>query len=145
MPLKDVFGLLDCIFAPLCRPEYQPADGQTHCNQYVAEVCEAYGYKGMNGLLANEMIALLSSSPNWSEVPMDKCQELANNGTLVVAGLRAEPHGHVVVICPGKPKTSGRWGTVPSCANVGKQIFIGKGVNWAFSDLPKFYAWRSSL
>lgn len=145
MPLKDVFNLLDAIFVPLCRPEYQPSDGTTHCNQYVAEVCEVYGYKGMNGLLANEIIALLSASPHWSEVPMDKCQELANSGALIIAGLKGEPHGHVAVICPGRPKSSGRWGSVPSCANVGKQVFIGRGVNWAFSDLPKFWAWRPSL
>jgi len=142
---RDVNALLDAIHLPLCRPEYQPKDGSTFCNKYVAEVCAAYGFKGMNDLLANEIIELISGSTNWSEVPLDKCQDLANAGSLVVACLRGEPHGHVNVICPGKPKTSGRWGSVPSCANVGKDVFIGKGINWAFSDLPRFFAWRPSL
>jgi hypothetical protein len=142
---KDVFSLLDAIHVSIYRPEFQPDDGVTHCNSFVAEVCESYGYKGLNGLLANEIIELVSQSPNWSLTPLDRCQELANTGTLIVAGLKADPHGHVNVICPGKPKNSGRWGTVPSVANVGKENFIGKGINWAFGDMPQCWAWRPTL
>lgn len=145
VPLRDVFALLDAINLPISRPEYQPKDGVTHCNQYVSEVCENYGFRGLDGLLANAIIDVLVASQNWTEVSMEKCQELANSGTLILAGLKDDPHGHVNVICPGRPKTSGRWGSVPSCANVGKEIFIGKGINWAFSDMPKFWAWRPSL
>lgn len=142
---KDTLGLLDAIHLPLCRPEYQPGGGLTHCNSYVNDVCQGYGCKDFDGLMANQMIDLMDTSPSWSKVAMEQCQSLANAGSLVVAGLKADPHGHVNVICPGKEKTSGRWGNVPSCANVGKDIFIGKGINWAFSDLPTFYAWRPSL
>lgn len=142
---KDVFVLWDCIAIPLCRPEFQPKGGVTHCNQYVAEVCEAYGYRGLNGLLANQIADVLAASPQWSIVPIEKCQEMANRGSLIIAALKDQPHGHVNVICPGRIKTSGRWGEVPSCANVGKEVFIGKGINWAFSDMPKFYAWRPTL
>lgn len=145
MPLRDVFALLDAINLPLCRPEYQPRDGVTYCNKYVAEVCESMGFKSMNGLLANEIVDLISASPNWSEVPPEKCQDLANGGTLIVAGLKGDQHGHVNIVCPGRPKTSGRWGSVPTCANVGKDVFIGKGINWAFSDMPKFWAYRPTL
>ncbi len=142
---KDSLALLDAIHLPLCRPEYQPGGDATHCNQYVAEVCTAYGFKGFEGLVANQIIELMSASDQWTEVDMDKCQSLANMGTLIIAGLKGEPHGHVNVICSGKEKTSGRWGNVPSCANVGNYVFIGKGINWAFSDYPKFWAWRPSL
>jgi hypothetical protein len=147
---KDVMFLLDSIHIPYCRPEYAPVtpligEPITHCNAFVAEVCETYAHVQMNGLLANDIIDLISTSPLWSEVPRERCQELANGGTLIVAGLKADPHGHVNVICPGIAKTSGRWGAVPSCANIGAQVFIGKGVNWAFADMPKFYAWRASL
>ncbi len=142
---KDVFVLLDAIHLALCRPEFEPGDGVTHCNQYVCEVSEYYGFKGFGNLLANQMIDLLTESPQWSEVPIERCQDLANSGTLIIAGLKEDPHGHVNVICPGRPKTSGRWGAVPSCANIGKDVFIGKGINWAFSDMPKFWAWRQTL
>lgn len=143
--MKDQISLLDAIHLPLNRPEYQPLNGVTHCNGYVNEVCQYLGWKGFDGLLANQMIDLMATSDAWTETPIEKCQFLANQGTLVIAGLKDDPHGHVNVICPGKEKTSGRWSLVPSCANVGKDIFIGKGINWAFSDLPKFYAWRQSL
>lgn len=142
---KDIFTLLDAINLPLCRPEYQPGGGLTHCNAYVDDVSLALGWKGFAGLLANDIIDLLEKSDQWSEVQMEQCQFLANQGSLVIAGLRDDPHGHVNIICPGNEKTSGRWKKVPSCANVGKDIFIGKGINWAFSDLPKFYAWRQLL
>lgn len=137
--------MLDAIHLALNHPEYAPKEGVTHCNQYVDEVCQTYGFKELTGKLANGICDSLAYHPQWSEVSMDKCQDLANEGTLIVAGIKAEPHGHVNVICPGRAKTSGRWGSVPSCANVGKDIFIGKGINWAFSDMPKFWAWRSSL
>lgn len=143
--MKDRVALLDAIHLPLCRPEYQPKDGVTYCNQYVAEVCAAYGFKGLDGFTANEIVDTLSMHDQWSEIPLSKAQDLANEGTLIVAGIKEELHGHVNIICPGKEKTSGRWISVPSCANVGKEVFIGKGINWAFSDLPKLWAWRLTL
>lgn len=144
--VKDQFSLLDAIHLPLCRPEYQPSNGMTHCNQFVNEVCQTMGIKSFDGLLANQIIDFMISTPDqWTETAIEKCQFLANQGSLVIAGLKADLHGHINVICPGKEKTSGRWGQVPSCANVGKDVFIGKGINWAFSDMPKFWVWRPSL
>lgn len=143
--MKDLYLLLDAIHLPLCRPEYQPGGGLTHCNAYVTEVCSLYGFKGLEGLVANQIIDLLSTHDQWSEVPMSKAQELANKGTLIVAGFKADPHGHIDVVCPGREKTSGRWGQVPSVANVGKEVFVGKGINWAFGEIPKLYALRSTL
>lgn len=143
--MKDRLTLLDAIHLPLNRPEYVPRDGVTHCNSYVNEVCELMGYKLLGGRLANEIVDALIGDGSWSVVAMEKCQDLANEGTLVVAGIRGSPHGHVNIICPGKEKTSGRWGQVPSCANVGSEIFIGKGINWAYSSMPQFFAWRPTL
>lgn len=95
--------------------------------------------------MANQIIDLIATHDQWAECPIEKAQALANEGTLIVACLKADPHGHVNVVCPGKEKTSGRWGQVPTVANVGKTNFIGSGLNWAFSDLPKLYLWRPSL
>lgn len=145
--VKDILLLLDAIHLPLLRPEYQPQinSGITHCNGYVNEVCQIYGYKGFDGMLANDMVDLMERDAAWSPVAIDKCQFLANTGSLIIAGIKSLPHGHVNVVCPGREKSSGRWGNVPSCANVGKDVFIGKGINWAFSEMPKFYGWRASL
>jgi len=143
--MKDLISLIDAIHVPFSRPEYVPSEGKTFCNAYVSEVCELYGYKGFSGMLANDMIGHLEKSSDWSLVPMDKCQFLANQGTLILAGIKGDIHGHINVICPGKEKTSGRWGTVPACSNIGKENFIGRSISWAFSELPRFWAWRSTL
>lgn len=145
--MKDLLSLIDAIHLPLLRPEYQPHPdaGVTHCNGFVNEVCQNMGYKGFEGLLANEMIELMRRDGAWSEIPMERAQDMANAGSLIVAGLAEEPHGHVCVICPGREKMSSRWSLCPSVANVGKDVFIGKGLSWAFSVLPRLWAWRPSL
>jgi hypothetical protein len=143
--MKDNLSLLDLIHIAFSRPEYQPGGGLTHCNSFVSEVVTGYGFKGLDGLLANDIIDLISVHPDWSIITLEKAQDACNTGTLIIAGLKANPHGHVCLICPGKPKISGRWGNVPSVANVGEKNFIGSGINWSFSDLPTLWAWRSSL
>lgn len=143
--MKDLYSLLDAIHDAYSRPEYAPQpDGTTHCNQFTTEVVTACGFKGLEGLLANQIIDLLAKHEQWSEVPMEKVQDLANQGSLVVAGTHGEPHGHVCIACPGKQRSSGRWTLVPVVASVGKQNMI-RGANWVFSDLPKFWVFRPSL
>ena len=143
--MKDLFVLLDAIHEAYSRPEYIPGGGLTHCNQFVAEVAGKCGFKGLDGLLANDIVDYIANSDQWSECSMTQAQQLANQGTLIIAGIKDEPHGHVNVICPGREKISGRWGAVPCVANVGKDMFIGRGLNWAFSDPPKLYFWGASL
>lgn len=142
--MKDIYGLLDIIHEAFSRPEYQPSGGITHCNAFTSEVVSNFGFKALEGLLANEIIDLLSKNDQWSEVPLEKVQDLSNSGTLVILGFRGEPHGHVCIACPGKTKSSGRWGQVPTVASVGKQNMI-RGCNWVFSDLPKCWVYRTTL
>lgn len=145
-PMKDALTLLDAIHQAYSRPEYAPKEGVTHCNQFVNEVCSTMGFTGFEGMMANKISTEIAKNPQWSEeTSFDRCQDLANGGALILATYIEQPHGHVNVICPGKIKTSGRWGNVPSCANVGKENFIGKGINWAFSNKPKFWIWRQTL
>lgn len=102
----------------------------------------------------------MGASPDWSPVPFENAQNLANQGSLVIAGLSGEDlgngHGHVVVIRPGRQCQSGKWGLTPRCLNIGKTDFIARaqsgplimmpvGLNDAFIPLPKIYVWRSSL
>lgn len=143
--MKDKLTLLDLIHTAFSRPEYQPGVGLTHCNSFVSEVATNYGFKGLAGLLANDIIELISRHPDWAVIAMDQAQAAANDGTLIVGGIKAIPHGHVCIVCMGKEKTSGRWGLVPSVANVGKINFIGGGINLSFSDKPVLWALRSTL
>ena len=142
--MKDLLFLLDTIHEAFSRPEYQPSAGVTHCNEFTSEVAENIGFKGFVGLMANSIIDIVSSHDQWSLVPLEKVQDLANAGTLIVLGTHGEPHGHVCLACPGKTKYSGRWGAVPTVASVGKQNMI-RGMNWVFSDLPQCWAYRPTL
>lgn len=144
--MKDLYGLLDVIHDAYSRPEYTPQpDGKTFCNKFTSEVVTNLGFKGLEGLLANEIIStLIARTEQWSEVPMEKVQDLANQGSLVVAGTHGEPHGHVCIVCPGKQRSSARWTTVPVVASVGSQNMI-RGANWVFSTFPRFWTYRPSL
>lgn len=144
--MHDWLKLLDAIHAAYSHPEYAPKEGTTHCNQFVHEVCSLMGFTGFEGMLANQICEEIAKNVQWvEETNYERCQDLANGGTLIVVALKGDPHGHVNVICPGKIKTSGRWGNVPSVANVGKENFIGRGLNWAFSSTPRLFIYRPTL
>jgi len=149
--MKNRDGLIDAI----CRTydkvwigdkEYAPKDGTTYCNFASADIAEAMGCMTLRDKLANEIATMMETSPDWQPVPMDKAQALANSGSLVFAIARATGHGHICVVRPGLESTSGKWGVrVPAVMNIGKDCFIGKGVNWAFQSPPDFYVWKASL
>lgn len=58
-------------------------------------------------LTANGLIHALFTDPGWQEVQVYELGKLANEGVLVVGGLIAPSHGHVIVVYPGTPKSSG--------------------------------------
>lgn len=124
---------------------FYPDNGKTYCNMALNDVAIKIGCNELTGLMANDICDLVSASPNWKKVEMKDCQSMANIGTLVIATQRGTPHGHVCIIRPGVEKFSGRYGKVPSVMNVGKDVAISKGVNWAFRDIPEFYAWIPSI
>jgi len=151
--VKDRNLLIDAICETydraVIRPEGQgvfyPEGGRTFCNLVVSEIAEKMGCHDLNGLMANDICDLVSASSNWKKVLMQDTQAMANLGTFILAVQKDSPHGHVCVVRPGKDKFSGRYGKVPSVMNVGKDVAISKGVNWAFRDLPDFYAWGPSI
>lgn len=95
--------------------------------------------------------------PEFREVAFSAIQFQANSGNLIFAvqssyNLGSE-HGHICVIRPGTMKSSGKWGKIPACMNIGGENFIALGqngvmkglpvgINEAFKQLPRFYAWR---
>lgn len=129
------------------RGDFQPEfnnDGSvkvTFCNLFIQYVCNCFGYVGFRNdeglpMVANEMHAFMEKPENgWIKVSDDVAQQHANNGVIVLAS-RANPngHGHVCLILPGILENSGSFKrSVPKCANVGKDVFFGKSVSWAFS------------
>ena len=135
-------------------PKYS-ADNQvtTYCNLFVNGVAKSLGYFSFwpsnlsNPLTANEIYAWVWSSSEWTQITGDVAQAHANSGAFVIAVQDGDPHGHVDVIMPGTMVNSTKWGKqVPKCCNVGAQIFIGKGVNWAFGDKePNYFVLNSTV
>lgn len=159
--MKDPIALIDAILDAYDRIDFRPApDGTTHCNQAVDSVCQAFGYKYLLDLTADQIIEKITGNSEWSEIPVEKAQDMANEGSLLIAGLDSkalgQSHGHVVIIRPGKAVFSGKWGSVPRVLNVGAHNFIARapngamtnqpvGLNEAFIPLPKIWVLRSTI
>lgn len=146
--MKNVYKLIDCIcttYDTYNTKEFDNSKGTTYCNYAAQDMAEKFGIHDFNGKLANEIIEFLGTSKDWSEIPLDKAQDMANQGTLIFATLLNDPHGHICVVRPGVSKTSGHLGTVPCVMNIGKDNFISKGLNWAFATMPKLYGWRPTF
>lgn len=161
--MRDVITLIDAICDAYDNQAYVPlADGTTFCNQGVAYVANAMGCKDFEGKNADEIVAFLAASGEWSPVPLEQAQEMANQGSLLVAGLDSktlgQTHGHVCVIRPGRAVYSGKWTTnvCPRVLNIGSENFLARakrgpltnqpaGLNESFQPLPKIWVWRQSL
>lgn len=176
---RRIIRLFDAICVAWDNPAYYPEfeNGvlkSTHCNAFVDEVARAIGCDDFHDtvtkepFMADDIIHKLSSADTerWVELKvseetkandLEAIQVWANQGFLTIAGatsvtLNAE-HGHVAVIRPGLMKSSGKWGSVPVLANVGKEMFIGRaksgmmkgepvGINEAFIPLPRFFSFK---
>lgn len=160
LKMKNLINLIDVICEAYDRPDFLPRDGLTFCNQAVAMVADAMGCKDLDLKTADEIVAFLAGNADWQETQIEKVQDMANQGSLCIAGLDSkalnQAHGHVVVIRPGKPVYSGKWELTPRCLNVGQEMFLARakkgplttmscGVNEAFGPKPLFWVWRPSL
>lgn len=145
--MKNREALIDACCQTRENADIRPADGETFCNVAVAYIATKMGCTELSGLLANDMIDYFSAKPDsWETIDLKNAQNMANQGSLVIAGHKDIPHGHVCVIMPGIAKTSGHWNAqAPACINVGREVFIGKGLNYAFKEIPTLWAWRPSL
>lgn len=128
------------------RPVQNP-DGSwtTHCNEFINYILNGMGYLKMDGMMANQMVLFMSSPMNgWVSVADDVAQQHANDGVIVIAGVsNLGGHGHVNLILPGVLEQSGEYKKrVPKCVNVGKDVFFGKKISFAFraSQPPTYYA-----
>lgn len=130
---------------------YPPKDDTTFCNMGVNYVCQGFGFKGFKGLTANLIVDRMTNAPEFAEVSAEAAQRLANDGKVVIAGIRGEVenpggsiplygHGHVSVCSPGKAMYSGKWReSAPQVFNVGKKNGV-MSANYAFRGKPRYYA-----
>ncbi len=93
------------------------------CNEgvrYMFQQC--CNSNSLDGMLANQMVDYMESSPDWQKVPIGEVQGLANEGYFVIGGWKNPTggHGHVVVAVPGEAVYSGNWGCyVPMVMDTG--------------------------
>lgn len=149
--MRDIFLLIDAICEAYDNPEWRPHDGATFCNFSVNHVAQRMGYDGFDAgsgpLLANGMVDLMKlKTADWMPIDPTTAQGYANSGSLVVAGFKDKPHGHVCIVRPGLMQTSAKWKmNVPRVLNMGKDVFIAKSMAWAFKDKPGVWVWTGSL
>lgn len=129
----------------------QPKNGATFCNFSVFHVLQRMGadqFRDASGgpMLADQMIDAMTRSPAWEEIQMEQAQDMANSGEIVVAGMTGDElkdaHGHVVVVRPGIPEFSPKYGALaPKVSHCGHNPYIGRAVSWAFpgSTRPRFW------
>lgn len=132
--------------------DFQPifnSDGTlrtSFCNQFVQYVCNGMGYTNFQGMDANQMFAYMSDPANgWIAISDEAVvQAHANDGVIVLAAhATLGSHGHVNLILPGILEQSGSFNKrVPACANIGKDVFYGKKISFAFTpqEAPTYFA-----
>lgn len=144
----SLLRLIDACCEVRDNPDYFPKDGKTFCNLAVNYIAMRMGYGGFQTLMANQITDLISSSLDWIKIDSEVAQYHANNGGFVIAAWKnPEGHGHVVVVRPGEFASSTKWKSdkVPKVINIGKDVSIGKGANYAFAEVPNYYVLKTSI
>lgn len=144
----NILKLIDAICEARENPDFKPRDQETHCNTAVNYVAERMGCTLLRGLVANQMHDLLITNSNWLKIGPEVAQQHANAGGLVIGAWKnPEGHGHVVIVRPGELGTSKKWNSdkVPKVLNIGTDIFIDKGANYAFQEMPDYFVLKSSI
>lgn len=107
---------------------------------------ELTGSDELDDLLANDIIDHLSSESqkkngDFVEVEIDKVQEIANNGGIVIGGKKASDSGHVVLAVPGEESYSGNFkSNVPKVMDTGvnkRRASSSVGNSWTAGDASK--------
>lgn len=85
------------------RPEWQPLNGVTHCNQAAKAACDALGVP-LPAMLANDLQVWLDSATGrqagWVECSAQRAGEQAEAGVPTLSTLHETGHGHVCVVVP---------------------------------------------
>ncbi len=116
----------------ICEKRWDANKGD--CSGFLKAVASDFGIK-LTGQ-ANVIIDTMGKPP-WTQLGSDtaKAAQYAKLGYLVVAGLKAIPHGHVAVIVPVTPNPylTGYWGML---GGIGRK---NTTLNWSWNkiDLPK--------
>lgn len=134
-----------------CREDTGAIWDSAPCNQFVGKALEhLFGYKDFTSptgwLLANQIYEYVHSNPQiWKRLgnagdqrALQEAAAGADNGHAVIAIEKAEPHGHIALILPGKVAASGSWSlSVPASAsfllNKPEKSYVGCRLSYAWT------------
>jgi len=110
---------------------------KANCSGYLKQVA-AQLVVPLPNVQANAIIDYLSSAPGWLQLGNDahRASLLSAQGYFVVAGLKAQPNGHVAVVVPGWAPQGfplGYWGSMRGAAHAGANQSLT--LAWTRSDL----------
>jgi hypothetical protein len=107
---------------------------------FVNDILSNLGYYAFQGKTANGIIEQIRFDKKcW--ITLHETPTAIN--TLIVAGRIGDPHGHVNILLTGEPVMSGKWNkVVPQCANIGKDNYWMKGVNYSFKIEPEYFQFQ---
>lgn len=149
--MNDPYKLVEICKSLISRKDLQPnypERGVTHCNQFIDEALTIWMDKNtigreFHGLMANSIVDKLAQDKDWQPFDVEdlpKYQGLISAGHPAIAGERGTGHGHVCLVIVGAAVDSGKWKCkAPLAANVGKQNWVGRGLNFAFHNKPKIW------
>ena len=149
--VNNIAKLLSAVYEAYNNTSWKPKNGSTFCNEAVSFICKKMGYAKFDKSetayptdadLANAMHDKLSDPQgDWLNIDGSVAQYHANQGALVIASQKnTQGHGHVCMVIPGELVQSENYGkTVPVVMNIGKDVFIGKGVSFAFKKEPSYF------
>lgn len=92
------------------------------CSNAVWDVIRAIINPNETYRVANVLVDHMEG--NWKKVSLDDGYTLANEGTVVVGGLKATGNGHVIVIYPGT-KVMKKGVALPRCLSTSKSDWPG--------------------
>ncbi len=140
--------------------DYAYNNFQKYCNQSVHSVIVTLVDPAWPLELADDMINRIVAK-GWIQVPYLDAADFANDGKVVVAGLRGGENGHVVVVYPGDMKPMGGFecngvsypalgGPFPLSMSTSVSKWCGthsKGDKtirdaWSAADWPNVKCWR---
>lgn len=152
--MKDPQKLYDLCLEAATNVAWVPEDGKTFCNFAADHVAHGMGCddlrKDGQPLTADEIYQVFNTSKDWRVMTLGAPSVFATEGSLIFGIMNSkmlnQEHGHIATVLPGEPIWSGHWvAMAPICMNVGRDVFIGRPMSFAFRTIPTFFAWVPSL
>jgi hypothetical protein len=145
MTKSRLFQIVDIMWQKWKDYDDKEGTESTFCNMFVNDVMKYFGYAKFEGEMANDMFDIMNHQTPWKEVNALNAIEAVKNDFIVIAAQKADGHGHVCIITPGKGMSGTYNKVVPNCSNIGRTNFKDKLVSFAFRKEPTYFLYAADL